>query len=693
MKKYRTEQIRNVVLLGGSSSGKTTLVEAADFASGKRNKLGSIAEGNTVSDYDKEEIARGFSIHMSVVPVEWKKCKINLLDTPGAPDFSGERQQGLSAADAAVIVVNGRKKVDEGVYYAWKLCDQYQLPRIVFVTGMDDDDASYKQAVLDLKERYGSVIAPFSMPIRQNQRLMGYADVTTMTARRYNGVGKYEDMELPDYCKDNLLQYKQVLDEAIASSDESKMDKYFDGEPFTQEEVEEGLRMNCLDGSIAPVIMGSGLHVYGIDILLDAIVKYLPGPVAEKQCVNTVTNEMETCSYQESQPMAAQVFKTLSDPYIGRYSFVKVYDGVLKADSSVYNPTNDTQQRIGRLYDIHGAEFIPTDYIVAGDIGAIPKLSDVMTSDTITVKEHPMKFPSIEFEQPYTVKQYQTMDKKNEDKVLASLLKLLDEDRTIQIKNDRENGQQLLLGIGEQQLEILKDRLLHQYKIQIQLLPPRIAYRETICKNVDARGRFKKQTGGHGQFGDVYMTFGPSGNREEQYTFEQQVVGGAVPKNYIPAVQKGIEESVKAGPYAGYPVVGLKAILTDGSYHPVDSSENAFRMAAVLAFKEAYKNAEPILLEPVASVKIHAASIRTGDIVSDLKTRRARVMGMTPVDQYYTDIDADIPMAELDGYLTRLRSICGGYVTMTYEFARYAQAPESVAKSEVEQFTKAALRS
>lgn len=687
MKDFNTVNIRNIVLLGGSGSGKTTLTEAAVFASGKRDRLGSVAAGSTVSDYDKEEKERGFSINLSVIPVEWMDCKINLLDTPGGLDFSGERESAASAADAAVIVVNAKRGVDVGFEMSWRLCDRYQLPRIVFVTAMDDDDASYRQVVENLTERYGSRIAPFHMPVRSEGRLIGYADITRMRARQFAGIGKYEEMEIPEYSMPYLEQFKKILDEAVASADEENMEKYFAGETFSQQEIDCALRSDCIDGSIVPVTMGSGLHVHGVYMLLDCIVRYLPSPSRVRTGINVSDNELFDCIYDENSSLAAQVFKTISDPYIGKYSIVKVYSGKLKADSTAFNPSHDTEQKIGRLYYISGDEFIQTGQIVAGDIGAVPKLGDVLTGDTISSKNCPVKLGPIEFENPYTVKRYKTLDKKDDDKVYVSLLKLAEEDKTLRVVNDMENGQQLLAGIGEQQLEITAAKLRSKYKIQIELCAQKIAYRETVCAAVQAHGRYKKQSGGHGQFADVTMIFEPSGNREIPYIFDERVVGGAVPKNFFPAVEKGIEESVRSGLLAGYPVVGLKAVLTDGAAHAVDSSENAFKMAAILAFKEAYLNAKPIILEPIAAVKIYAPAKYTGEIVGDLKTRRARVMGMVPESDGSSYIEADIPMSELDGYLAKLRSLSGGYARFEYEFARYGQAPEQITQ-QLQQFYK-----
>lgn len=678
MKSYRTGDIRNIAVLGGSGCGKTTLIEAAAFAGKKLNRLGSVDDGNTISDYDSEEIKRGFSINLSVIPVEWNGCKINLMDTPGALDFEGERESAASAADSAVIVINARKGIDAGTIQAWRLCDKYKLPRVVFVTGMDDDTASYREIVEELTRMYGSKIAPFHMPIRQDQRLIGYADITKMTARKFTGVGKYEDFPIPEYSMENLKKFKGILDEAIASIDEDNMEKYFSGEEFTQQEKDCALRADCTDGSIIPVTMGSGLHVHGVYMLLDVIAKYFPSPSFTKTGMNVYDDELFDCIYDSKDYLVARVFKTISDPYLGKYSFVKVYSGTLKADSNAFNPSYDMELKIGRLYQVCGNEYTAVDEICAGDIGAIPKLNGVSTGDTISTRVKPIKLEKIDFVQPYTVKRLVLNDSKEDEKLTQALVKLTEEDMTLRSINDVDNKQRLIKGIGEQQLEIVTSRLQNQYKIKVQLAAPKISYKETICCETSARCRYKKQTGGHGQFAEVDITFAPSGNRELPYIFEKEVVGGAVSKNYFPAVEKGIAESVKEGLLAGYPVVGLKAILTDGAEHPVDSSENAFKMAAVMAYKEAYMKASPIILEPIVNLKVYAPSRYAGEISSDLKTRRARILGMMPLQNDDSFIEADVPVAELEGYMAKLRSVTEGYGTFEYDFIRYGHAPQEV---------------
>ena len=683
MKDYSTENIRNVAILGNGGCGKTTLVEAMAFTSSVINKIGRVQEGNTISDYDKEEIKRQFSISTSIIPMEWEGCKINVLDTPGQLDLVGEREEAACAADAAVIVVNGKNGVEAGTRKAWELCDKYNLPRIIFVTAMDDDNASYKEVVNTLMNLYGKKIAPFHQPIRENGKFVGYVNVTKMSARRFTGIAQYDETDIPDYSYENLEKFRETLLDAVASTSEELMEKYFEGQEFSQEEIDLALRNNCCDGTIVPVTMGTGLNVHGVFMLLNDIVRFLPAPVNGKSGTNVKNNGTFEAKYDSNGILAAQVFKTISDPFMGKYSIVKVYSGTLSADCNIYNAARETEEKISRLYMIRGKEPIEVNAITAGDIGAIPKLTNTVTGDTLSTKAIPIQFEVPAFPKPYTYMRYRVVNKNEEDKASSALTKLMDEDVTLKVVNDKENKQLLLYGIGDQQLEIVVSKLLNKYKVQIELSKPKFAFRETISKKAKAQGRYKKQSGGHGQYGDVLMEFEPSGDKETPYIFEERIVGGSVPKNFFPAVEKGISESVEKGPLAAYSVVGVKAILVDGSYHPVDSSEMAFKMAAKLAFRNAYMEAGPILLEPIGTIVVHVPEQYTGDVMGDFNKRRARVLGMNPDENGNQIIAADIPMSELFGYSTKLCSITGGLGEFSYEFARYEQAPDQIAKKEI----------
>ena len=684
MKVYRTDEIRNVVLLGHGGSGKTSLAEAMAYVSGATNRMGKITDGNTISDFDKEEQKREFSISTSLIPIEWEKAKINILDTPGYFDFVGEVEEAVSAADAAVIVVSGKAGVEVGTEKAWELCDKYKLPRMIYVTEMDVDDASFRQVVQDLTDRYGKVIAPHFQPIRENEKLVGYVNVIKNAARRYTGVGQREECEIPEYCKPNLEIYRDKLLEAVAETSEAFMERYFDGDEFSVEEIRSAMRTEVMDGDIVPVAMGSNIQAQGVANLLSDIVRFFPSP-DNRSCagINRKTNEIFEGNYDFAKAKSAYVFKTMVDPFIGKYSFIKVCSGVLKGDDTLYNGDSDAEAKLGKIYTMVGNKPTEVSELFAGDIGAIAKLANTKTGDTLSTKNTPVMYGKTEYSKPYTYMKYICNNKGDEDKVSQALQKMMAEDVTLKTVNDSENRQTLLYGMGDQHLEITASKLATRYKCEIKLETPKVAFRETIKKKSDVDSKYKKQSGGHGQYGHVKMRFEASGDLETPYVFEEEVVGGAVPKNYFPAVEKGLQEAVVKGPLAGYPVVGVKAVLYDGSYHPVDSSEMAFKTAAIQAFKKGFLEASPVLLEPIASLKVTVPDDYTGDIMGDLNKRRGRVLGMTPVAGGKQVIEADIPMTGLFGYCTTLRSMTGGRGSYEYTFARYEQAPSDVQEKEI----------
>ena len=689
MKVYRTDEIRNVVLLGHGGSGKTSLAEAMAYVSGATNRMGKITDGNTISDFDKEEQKREFSISTSLIPIEWEKAKINILDTPGYFDFVGEVEEAVSAADAAVIVVSGKAGVEVGTEKAWELCDKYKLPRMVYVTEMDVDDASFRQVVQDLTDRYGKVIAPHFQPIRENEKLVGYVNVIKNAARRYTGVGQREECEIPEYCKPNLEIYRDKLLEAVAETSEAFMERYFDGDEFSVEEIRSAMRTEVMDGDIVPVAMGSNIQAQGVANLLSDIVRFFPSP-DNRSCagINRKTNEIFEGNYDFAKAKSAYVFKTMVDPFIGKYSFIKVCSGVLKGDDTLYNGDSDAEAKLGKIYTMVGNKPTEVSELFAGDIGAIAKLANTKTGDTLSTKNTPVMYGKTEYSKPYTYMKYICNNKGDEDKVSQALQKMMAEDVTLKTVNDSENRQTLLYGMGDQHLEITASNLATRYKCEIKLETPKVAFRETIKKKSDVDSKYKKQSGGHGQYGHVKMRFEASGDLETPYVFEEEVVGGAVPKNYFPAVEKGLQEAVVKGPLAGYPVVGVKAVLYDGSYHPVDSSEMAFKTATIQAFKKGFMEASPVLLEPIASLTVTVPDDYTGDVMGDLNKRRGRVLGMNPVSGGKQEIVADIPMTGLFGYCTVLRSMTGGRGVYSYEFSRYEQAPSDVQEAEISKRAK-----
>ncbi|MDE7435467.1 MAG: elongation factor G [Lachnospiraceae bacterium] len=683
MNVYTTDKIRNVVLLGHGGAGKTSLVESMAYLSGVTSRMGRVEDGNTVSDYGKEEQKRKISIGTSVIPIEWEGVKINVLDTPGYFDFIGEVEEAISAADAAIIVVSGKAGVEAGTEKAWELCEKYKLSRMIYVTGMDADNASFKNVVEKLTEMYGKKLAPFHFPIRENEKFVGYVNVVSETGNRWKDK-EIEECEIPEYSKENLALYKETLMEAVAETSEEFMERYFGGETFSENEIRAALRANVLDGSIVPISMGSNILCQGTYALLDDIVKYMPSP-ENKQIAgfNMKTNEVFEANYDFAKAKSAYVFKTIVDPFIGKYSLIKVCSGVFKSDDVIYNKDKDVEEKVNKLYVLRGSKPIEVSELHAGDIGAIAKLTAARTGNTLSTKANVIEYGKFELSKPYTAMRYKVPNKGDIDKVSQALQKIAHEDQTLKVVNDSENRQTLLYGIGDQQLEIIQSRLANEYKCTIELMKPKVAFRETIRKNSDVEYKYKKQTGGHGQYGHVKMRFEPSGNLDQAYEFTQEVVGGAVPKNFFPAVEKGLQESVQKGPLAAYPVVGVKGILYDGSYHAVDSSEMAFKMATIQAFKKGFMEAGPVLLEPIANLKVTVPDKYTGDIMGDLNKRRGRVLGMNPMSDGRQVIEADIPMMELTGYCTVLRSMTGGRGTFEYEFVRYEQAPSDIQEAEV----------
>lgn len=682
---YTTDKIRNVVLLGHGGCGKTSLAEAMAYLAGLTTRMGTVADGNTISDYDKEENKRQFSIHTSVIPIPWGDVKVNILDTPGYFDFVGEVEEAVSVADAAIIVVSGKAGIETGTKRAWEMCEKYKLPRMIFVTDMDIDNASYRQVVEDLQKLYGKKIAPFHLPIRENEQFVGYVNVVQQKAKRWNENGEVDKIEVPEYSKENLGICRDALLEAVAETSEEFMERYFNGDEFSEDEIRQALRVNVIDGSIVPVLMGSNILARGMYTLMADIVKYFPSP-DKRECagINTKTNEVYQADYNFAKPKSAYIFKTIVDPYIGKYSLIKVNSGVLKTDDILYNYHRDCDEKIGRLYVLRGNKAEEVSELHAGDIGALAKLAKSLTTDSLSTRNNPVAYLRANISKPYVSMRYKAKNKGDEDKISQSLQKMLMEDLTLRNVNDAENHQTLLYGMGDQHLEIVASMLKDKYKVEIELTRPKVAFRETLRKKADVEYKYKKQSGGHGQYGHVKMTFEPSGNLDEPYEFDQCVVGGAVPKNFFPAVEKGIAEAVKKGPLAAYPVIGVKAVLYDGSYHPVDSSEMAFKVAAAQAFKKGFMEAKPVLLEPIASLKVVVPDAYTGDIMGDLNKRRGRVMSMN-AENGYQEIIADIPYLELYGYNTQLRSITSGSGTFSYEFARYEQAPDDVAAKQIEE--------
>lgn len=679
MKIYSSEEIRNIVLLGHGGSGKTTLVEAMAHEIGITKRQGKVDDGTTISDFDKEEIKRAFSISTSCIPIEWKKNKINVLDAPGYFDFAGETMQAIRVADSGVILVSGKAGVEVGTEKAWEYVEEANLPKMIFISDMDDDNANVEKVLDQLNELFGDTIVPFQLPIHEGEHVSGLIDVINMTGSNISN-GKLEKIDVPESMKDSVEEAREKIMELIAETSEELMEKYFDGVAFTEEEIRVGIHQGILSGSLVPVMIGSGITKLGVKELLDSIVEYMPTPKDKNPSVIGVhpeTGEELEITCDQNQPTSAFVFKTIMDPYVGKLSLFRVYSGSVKSDSQLINTSTEETERISHVYVLRGKEQIGVAEIKAGDIGAVAKLNQVSTGDTLCDKEKQVKLAGINYPESLAYRAIVPKVKGDEDKIGGGVYKLIEEDPTIKFVLDHENRQELIYGVGGQHLDVIVSKLESRFKVLVDLKKPRIPYRETIKKKVEVRGRHKKQSGGHGQYGDVVMEFEPSGQMEVPYIFEERIVGGAVPKNYFPAVDKGLSDSVKRGILAGYPVVGIKATLIDGSYHPVDSSEMAFKLAAQIAFKEAMAQATPTLLEPIASIRVIVPDAYMGDIIGDLNKRRGKVLGINP-DHGKQEIIAEVPMGELYGYSTDLRSLTQSRGIFSQKFERYEEAPREV---------------
>lgn len=689
MKQYASDKIRNVTLLGHGGSGKTSLIEAVLFDKKLTNRLGSVDEGNTVSDYSKEEIQRKFSIGTSLLPVEWAGGKINFLDTPGYFDFVGETIGALSVSGGAVIVIDASSGIEVGTEKAWKFVEKRNMPRIIFINKMDKENINYVELVETLKDAFGAKIAPFVVPIGDGEEFKGYVNVVDMVGRIIEG-DKVIDAEVPAELNDRVSAVREMLIESVAESDEELLEKFFEGETFTDEEIRQGLRAGVLHGDVVPVVVGSASKVSGITMLLDTITDYMPTPMEANGGVALARKERSEeeieIAVDPSAPFSAQVFKTIVDPFIGKISLFKVMSGSLKKDMEVYNTNKETNERIGNVFYLMGKKQIEAESIGAGDIGAVAKLSVTQSGDTLCDKSRKIQFPPIPFLSPGLFKAIQPKSKGDEDKIGTSLQRLNDEDPTFSVTRNQETKQMILGGQGTMQLQVIVDKLKDTYDVEVEMIPLKIAYRETIKGKVSQQGKHKKQSGGAGQYGDVVIEFEPSGGG---FVFEEKVFGGAVPRNYFPAVEKGLEEALDHGPLAGYKVVDLKATLLDGSYHAVDSSEIAFKIAASIAFKEGLIKADPILLEPIMHLEITVPDDYMGDIMGDMNKRRGRILGMEPSDDGGQTVFAEAPEAELFSYSSDLRSMTQARGTFTVRFERYEEVPAAIAEKVIEEAKKA----
>ncbi|NLK42960.1 MAG: elongation factor G [Tissierellia bacterium] len=681
MKTYSADKIRSVALLGHSSSGKTTLTEAVLFATGITKRQGRVDDGNTVSDFDKEEIARKVSINTTVIPVEWNNIKFNLLDTPGYFDFIGEMYGAKRASEGSILLIDASSGIEVGTEKAWKNLEKYKTPRIIFINKMDKEEINFENLLAQLKEEFGEKIVPFALPIGVSSDFKGIVTVIDEKAYEYNGIQRKE-VELADDFKVEIESIKEGLMETIAETDEELMEKYFEGEEFTPEEISKGLKLAVSSGDLVPLVVGCAEKAIGMDFLLETIQKYIPSPVEVGPAKGLQNGKEVERKVDPKEPFSAVVFKTIIDPFVGKLTLFKVVSGKITKDMELYNSTKDKAEKLGGLFVLRGKNQMEVAEIQAGDIGATAKLNYTQTGDTLCVKNNQIVYEEIKYPQPTLFLAVEPKAKGDEEKIGTALQRLTEEDPTFVVQRNTETKQLLIGGQGNMQLTVIVDKLKNAFGVDVNLTNPKIAYRETIKGTSSVQGKHKKQSGGAGQYGDVHIRFEPC---EENFVFAEEVFGGAVPRNFFPAVEKGLIESLEHGVLAGYPVVNIKATLFDGSYHPVDSNEMAFKIAASLAFKKGMEQAKPILLEPIMKVEISIPEDYMGDVMGDMNKRRGRILGMEQQEDGSQKITAEAPHAELFEYAIDLRAMTQARGSFTMEFIRYEEVPSNIAEKIIEE--------
>ncbi|HBQ63521.1 MAG TPA: elongation factor G [Clostridiales bacterium] len=689
MKDYGTSSIRNVCLMGHGGSGKTTMAEAMLFGTGVLDRFGKIPDGNTTLDYDPEEIKRKFSINTALGVYEWKDCKVNLIDTPGYFDFAGEVMQGIRVADSALILLPGKGGVAVGTEKAWAYAKDRKIPRVFVISKMDEENADFDAVIKQLKEQFGKGVTPFQLPVFEGGRFAGIVDALSGKAMRIEK-DKLSAMDTPNALAETCAEIQEVLKEAVAETSEALMDKFFSGEDFTPEETLKGIKAGILDASIVPVFIIAAMTPACVLPLMDAINQYLPSPAdipAEK--AGTPDEKTVEVKADAAAPFSALVFKTIADPFVGRISMFKVFSGTVKPDTTVLNTTSGKPEKLSQIFALRGKKQLPADKLVAGDIAAVAKLANTFTNDTLCDASRPVILEKTVFPEPALSLAVEPKAKGDEDKIGTGLHKLLDEDPTFKTHINTETHQTLISGMGEQHLDVIISKLKAKFNVSVNLVDPKVPYRETIRKKVKVEGKHKKQSGGHGQYGHVWMEF-EHGDTED-LVFEEKIFGGAVPRQYFPAVEKGLREAIQRGVLARYPVVNLKATLVDGSYHDVDSSEMSFKIAAQLAYKNGLPQAGPVMLEPIVHVEVYIPDYNMGDIIGDLNKRRGRIMGMNQQEDGSQQVVAEVPMAEMFKYANDLRSMTQGRGWFKQWFERYEEAPAQVAQKIIEEAKKTAV--
>ncbi len=677
MQRYGVEQIRNVVLLSHGGSGKTSLSEAMLFGSGAITRLGRVDHGNTTSDYDPEEIKRKISIYLSLIPVEWKGFRVNIIDTPGYADFLSEVKSAVRVADGAIIVVCAASGVEVGTELVWRYAEEQKIPRLIFINKMDRENADFFKTLGELQAHFEKRCLPIGLPIGAERDFKGVVDLTQMKA--YTGT-QWQEGEIPEEFKGRAEEFREKLVEAVAETDDELIAKYLEGEELTAEEMWRGLRAATLGGQAVPILVGSALENVGAGRLLDAMCDFLPSPRDGDQikAINRATREEETINPDPTAPLSAVVFKTSADPYVGKLTYLRVYSGTIHSDSSVWNSTKDRAERIGQLYVLRGKSQEPVPQLIAGDIGAVAKLAETSTGDTLCHRDHPLVLPAMEFPSPVLSVAVHPKTKADLDKMGTALARLTEEDLSLKVYRETDTMETILSGMGEAQLEVAAEKMQRKFGVDVRMEVPKVPYKETITVATKAEYKHKKQTGGHGQYGHVFLSLEPL-PRGQGYEFGDRVVGGVVPKNYIPAVEKGVTEAINEGVLASYPVVDIKVTLYDGSYHSVDSSDISFKIAGAHALRKGLSQGQPVLLEPIMNMRITVPEGFTGDVIGDLNSKRARVQGMNPQDGLNV-IEAQAPMAEVLRYAIDLRSMTQGRGSYQMEFSHYEEVPPHVAQ-------------
>ena len=669
---YNTTNLRNIGIIGHSGSGKTSLVEGILHFTNTIDRLGTIEEENTISDYDLEEKKRKISIFTTVEPCKWKDTKINLIDIPGYFDFVGEKVQGLKAADIALIVLSGTGSIHVGTEKAWKYSTEEKIPRVFYINKLDKENMNFETTLKKLKERYGASVVPVQYPVGKEENFKGVINVISKKATIINeNTHRMEIKEVSNELLDKTDYCKNMIIEAVAETDDRLLEKYFSEGTLSDKEIYEGLIAGTAEGKIFPVMCGSAIKGIGIENILQDIIKWFPSPQERKsiKALDCISKNNIEINYDEKELFSAIVFKTIIDPFIGRVSLFKVMSGVLNNETSIYNSTKEKKEKIGKLYFLRGKQQIETDKIISGDIGAVSKLQYTFTGDTLCDLKRKILLENIQFPESNMTMAASPKSKNDEEKMFSALDKLVEEDLTICISRDLENGETLISGMGDIHLDIIANRVKNKFGTEIILNSPKIPYRETIKSISKVQGKHKKQSGGHGQYGDVFIKFEP--NKNGEFEFVNNIVGGVVPKQYIPAVEEGILESMKKGVLAEYPVIGIKATIYDGSYHSVDSSEMAFKIAASIAFKKGIKQAKPTLLEPIMHLEVISSKEYMGDIIGDINRKRGKILGMDQESNNLEKIIAEVPQAEILNYATDLRSITQGMGEFSLSFERY----------------------